>query len=138
MCQAGAVVAYWSLTQEMAGWQGFEPFYCNQIFLSLNSANSLKTFRKNSNISIVVIIHELLSYLPLQDLSIEKWKFRLTIPESIVALVYRCGIYLTVCTYNLSDQFTYITCNEFWRCRLFLENVHLSFLQILIFEVQYR
>ena len=44
MCQAGAVVACWSLIQEVAGWQGFKSFYCNQIFLSLNSANSLKTF----------------------------------------------------------------------------------------------
>ena len=49
MCQVGAAVACWSLKQEVAGWQGFEPFYCNQIFLSLNSTNSLKTFRKNSN-----------------------------------------------------------------------------------------
>ena len=32
MCQVGAVVACWSLKQEVAGWQGFEPFYCNQIF----------------------------------------------------------------------------------------------------------
>ena len=39
MCLAGAVVVCWSLTEEMAGWQGFEPFYCNnKIFLSLNSA----------------------------------------------------------------------------------------------------
>ena len=27
MCCASAVVASWSLTQEVAGWQGFESFY---------------------------------------------------------------------------------------------------------------
>ena len=40
MCLAGAVVASWSLTQEVAGWQ-FEPFYCNE--------NSMKTFREISS-----------------------------------------------------------------------------------------
>ena len=51
MCVAGAVVASWSLTQEVAGGR-FEPFYCNDKYLlSLNSAiNSVKTFRDNSNV----------------------------------------------------------------------------------------
>ena len=42
MCQVGTVVAYWSLTQEVAELAKFESFYCNDIFLSLNSANSMK------------------------------------------------------------------------------------------------
>ena len=29
---AGAVVACWSPTQEVAGWQGFDSFYCNENF----------------------------------------------------------------------------------------------------------
>ena len=41
MCLAGTVVASWSLIQEVAGLQGFEPFYCDDIFLSLNSLNSV-------------------------------------------------------------------------------------------------
>ena len=44
MCWAGAVVACWPLTQEVAGWQGFESFYWMTY-----SVNSVKTFRKNSN-----------------------------------------------------------------------------------------
>ena len=32
MCCAGAVVACWPLTQEVADWQGFEPFYCNDKY----------------------------------------------------------------------------------------------------------
>ena len=53
ICCAGAVVACWSLTQEVAG---FESFCCNDNFLSLNSANSLKTFRKNSNVSFACCV----------------------------------------------------------------------------------
>ena len=41
ICIAGAVVASRSLTQEVAG---LSPF--NDKFLSLNSLNSVKTFRK--------------------------------------------------------------------------------------------
>ena len=42
MCLAGAVVALWSLTEEVAG--STEPFYCNdKYFLSLHSVNSIKT-----------------------------------------------------------------------------------------------
>ena len=40
LCLAGTVVASWSLTQEVASWN---------IFLSLNSVNSVKTFWDNSN-----------------------------------------------------------------------------------------
>ena len=47
MCLAGAVVAGWSLKQEVAGWQGFEPFYCNDKYI-VTEFNSVKTFRKNS------------------------------------------------------------------------------------------
>ena len=32
MCCVGAVVACWSLTQEVAGWQGFESFYWMTYF----------------------------------------------------------------------------------------------------------
>ena len=46
MCLAGAVVASWSLTQEVVEWQGFKPFYCDQTFVSLNSGNSLKHLGK--------------------------------------------------------------------------------------------
>ena len=51
MCLAGAVIASWSLAQEVTGGR-FEPFYCNyKYLLSLNSAmNSVKTFRDNSNV----------------------------------------------------------------------------------------
>ena len=42
MCQVDAVVACWSLTQEVAEWAKFESFYWNDIFLSLNSLNSVK------------------------------------------------------------------------------------------------
>ena len=44
MCLAGSVVAFWSLTQEVAG---LSP--CNdKYFLSLNLLDSVQTFRKNS------------------------------------------------------------------------------------------
>ena len=46
MCLAGPVVASWSLTQEVAG---SSPFTVMKNILSLNSANSVKKFRKNSN-----------------------------------------------------------------------------------------
>ena len=54
MCLAGAVIASWSLAQEVTGGR-FEPFYCkifsDKYLLSLNSAiNSVKTFRDNSNV----------------------------------------------------------------------------------------
>ena len=45
VCLAGAVVASWSLTQEVAGWQVRALVLWWQIFLSLNS---VKTFRENS------------------------------------------------------------------------------------------
>ena len=32
MCLPGAMVACWSLTQEMAGCKGFEPFYYNNEY----------------------------------------------------------------------------------------------------------
>ena len=54
---AGAVVALWSLTQEEADLSHFDDKY----FLSLNWLNSVKTFRKNSMVSIehfdYVLIH---------------------------------------------------------------------------------
>ena len=34
MCLAGAVVACWHLTQEVAGWQGFESFYWMTFFVT--------------------------------------------------------------------------------------------------------
>ena len=45
MCLAGAVVAFLSLTQKVAG---SSPFTVMTNILSLNSANSLKPFRENS------------------------------------------------------------------------------------------
>ena len=45
MCLAGAVVASWSLTQEVAG---SSPFTVMTNILSVNVLNSVKTFRKNS------------------------------------------------------------------------------------------
>ena len=45
MCLAGTVVASWSLTQEVAG---SIPFTVMMNILSLNSVNSMKTFRENS------------------------------------------------------------------------------------------
>ena len=45
-CLAGAMVASWSLTQEVAGLNPFNENY----FLTLNSLNTVKTLRKNSNI----------------------------------------------------------------------------------------
>ena len=50
MCLAGAVVASWSLTHELAGLN--EPFCCNDIFLSQNSLNSVKTFREQECIPV--------------------------------------------------------------------------------------
>ena len=47
MCLAGAVVTSLSLTQEVVG---SNPFTEVTNILSLNSANSVKTFRENSNI----------------------------------------------------------------------------------------
>ena len=47
MCLAGALVIPWSLTQEKTGWQ-VRALIMKSIF-SLNSLNSLETFRKNSN-----------------------------------------------------------------------------------------
>ena len=32
MYLAGTVAASWSLTQDVARWQGFEPFYCNEKY----------------------------------------------------------------------------------------------------------
>ena len=47
VCLAGAMVASWSLTQEVVGSIPFNDNY----FLFLNSLNSLKTFRKICNMS---------------------------------------------------------------------------------------
>ena len=57
MCLTGAVVASWSLTQEVASLSpltqevaGSSPFNeLNNFFLSLNLLNSVKTFREISN-----------------------------------------------------------------------------------------
>ena len=51
MCCAGAVVACWPLTQEVAGWQGFKSFYwmtysANDIFSEF-SDKKLQTIREN-------------------------------------------------------------------------------------------
>ena len=46
ICLAGAVVASWSLTLEITGSNPFNGKY----FLLLNSVNTVKTFRENSNI----------------------------------------------------------------------------------------
>ena len=46
MCLAGAVVASWSLTQEVADSSPFNVM--TNIFLSLNSLNSTKIFSENS------------------------------------------------------------------------------------------
>ena len=48
MCLVGAVVAFWSLIQEGAG---LSPI--NDLFLLLNSLNSVNTFRKNSNMTLI-------------------------------------------------------------------------------------
>ena len=45
VCLVDTVVAPWSLTPEAAGSNSFDDKY----FQSLNSANSMKTFRENSN-----------------------------------------------------------------------------------------
>ena len=47
VCLAGAMVASWSLTQEVVGLIPFNDNY----FLFLNSLNSVKTFRKICNMS---------------------------------------------------------------------------------------
>ena len=49
MCLAGAVIASWSLTSEMAG---SRPFTIATITLSLNSVNSMKTFREKLNYQV--------------------------------------------------------------------------------------
>ena len=51
MCLTGDVVASWSLTQEVVG---SSPFTVMTNILSLNSTNSVKTFRKKSIDTIVV------------------------------------------------------------------------------------
>ena len=56
MCLDGAVVPSWSVTQEMAGWKVWVLLLYWQIFLSLNPANSVKTFRENS---IILINHSI-------------------------------------------------------------------------------
>ena len=48
MCLADTVVAFWSLTQEVAECQVQALLLSYQIFLLLNSANSVKTFKENS------------------------------------------------------------------------------------------
>ena len=50
MCLAGAVGVSWSLTQEVAG---LSPFTVMTNNLSLNSANSVKTFRENSIVLVM-------------------------------------------------------------------------------------
>ena len=47
MCLAGTVPTSWSLTQEVAGLNPFTVM--TNIFVALNSANSGKAFRENSN-----------------------------------------------------------------------------------------
>ena len=49
LCLAGAVVASWSPTQELAG---SNPFTVVTNILSLKSANSVKTFRENSIVTM--------------------------------------------------------------------------------------
>ena len=46
MCLAGTEAASWSLTQEAAG---SSPSTAMTNILSLNSTNSMKTFKENSN-----------------------------------------------------------------------------------------
>ena len=53
MCLAGAVVASCSLTQEVTG---SSPFTAMTNILSLNSANSVKTFRGNSNVCFEFLV----------------------------------------------------------------------------------
>ena len=48
LCLLGTVVASWTLTQEVAGWQGFDPFYS---FFVTELSEFRETFRKNSSIS---------------------------------------------------------------------------------------
>ena len=48
MCLAGTVVVSWSLTQEVTA---SNPFTVMTNILSLNLLNSVKTFRKNANVS---------------------------------------------------------------------------------------
>ena len=48
MCLTGAVVSSWSLKQDLAGWQVCALLLKGQIFFSLNSVNSVKTFKENS------------------------------------------------------------------------------------------
>ena len=50
MCCAGAVVACWALTQEVAGWQGFESFYWMTYFchwIQRMQWKNLQLFREN-------------------------------------------------------------------------------------------
>ena len=66
MCLTGAVVASWSLTQEVAGLSHFSVM---TNILSLNSANSVKPFRKNSDGSTTINMltlgfKKVTSYLP--------------------------------------------------------------------------
>ena len=49
---AGAVVASWSLTQQVAG---SNPFTVTTNIFSLNSANSVNAFRENSNVLDVTL-----------------------------------------------------------------------------------
>ena len=49
MCLADAVVTSWSVQQGVAG---LSPSNDEYFFLSLNSANSVKAFRANTNISL--------------------------------------------------------------------------------------
>ena len=50
MCLAGSVVGSWSLTLEVAG---SSPFTIMANIFSLNSLNSVKTFRKNSIVDTI-------------------------------------------------------------------------------------
>ena len=52
MCLAGAVVASWSYTQEVARSNHF-----NEVFLSLNSANHLGKAPIYWSINVIVAIH---------------------------------------------------------------------------------
>ena len=56
MCSAGTVVACWPLTQEVVGWAGIRILLLNDIFLSLNSLNSVtKIYRHLGKNRIVYI-----------------------------------------------------------------------------------
>ena len=48
------------------------------------------------------------------------------VPWSIVILVHRWEIYLTVCTHNWSEQFTYIACNGKRKRKLYFTYINVE------------